>query len=75
MPAKKLTPYDYRARKIKAAYVAKGMTQGDVAKRMKVEPSCMSRRIAHVSNMKVADLMSLCKLLGLSVAEVLEVEV
>jgi len=73
MPAKKLTPDDYRARKIKAAYVAKGMTQGDVAKRLKVEPSCMSRRIAHVSNMKVADLLSLCNLLGLSVAEVLEV--
>lgn len=75
MPAKKITPDDYRARKIKAAYVAKGMTQGDIAKKMKVEPSCMSRRIAHVSNMKVADLMSLCKLLGLSVTEVLEVEV
>ncbi len=73
MPAKKITPDEYRARKIKAAYVAKGMTQSDVAKRLKVKPSSISRRIAHVSNMKVADLLSLCNLLGLSVAEVLEV--
>lgn len=73
MPAKKLTPDDYRARKIRAAIAAKGLTQKALAKRFNLDESVISRRINKVSNIKVCELEQLCRALNLSTSEILEV--
>lgn len=74
MPAKKLTSDDYRARMIRAVIASKGMTQRQLANKLHVEESVLSRRINHVENMRVCDLKQLCKALNLNIMDVLEVK-
>ncbi len=63
MPAQKITPDERRARQIKAAMAAKGLTQERLAKQLGIGQSALSMRIAHVDRMSVGDFLRLCKVL------------
>lgn len=63
MPARKITPDERRARQIKAAMAAKGLTQERLAKQLGIGQSALSVRIAHVDRMSVGDFLRLCKVL------------
>lgn len=63
MPARKITPDERRARQIKAAMAAKGLTQERLAKQLGIGQSALSMRIAHVDRMSVDDFLRLCKVL------------
>lgn len=60
-------------RRLKAARAAKGMTQSDVAKVMRVNPSTVSDWENDIYHVRYGQLKQLCDLLGLTVAQLEEV--
>ena len=71
MPAQKITTDERRARQIKAAMAAKGLTQERLAKQLGIGQSALSVRIAHVDRMNVGDFLRLCKILEIKPAIIL----
>lgn len=74
MPAKKLTADDYRTRKLKAAMVGAGYNQRRLAKKLGIGEDVLSRRLKNPFEMKVCDLMLMCRIIKLDPKEILEVE-
>lgn len=70
----KVTPDDYRSRKIKSAMSSKGLTNKSCAKKMGMRSdSSYSRMIHHISGARIRDVELMCSIIGLSIAELLEV--
>lgn len=63
MSIQKITRDERKARQIKAAMAAKGLTQKRLAKQLGIGQSALSVRIAHVDRMSVGDFLRLCKVL------------
>lgn len=74
MPAKKVTRSEKMRRVLKAAQAAKGMTQNDVAKRMKVDRSTISKWYSHAGNMSVDEFCLLCQVLAISPQDILSIK-
>ena len=73
MPASKITPDKRRARQIKAAMAAKGLTQERLAKQLGIGQSALSVRISNTDRMSVGDFLRLCKVLDIKLMDILEV--
>lgn len=73
MPASKITPDKRRARQIKAAMAAKGLTQERLAKQLGIGQSALSVRISNTDRMSVGDFLRLCKVLDIKPMDILEV--
>lgn len=58
---------------LKAAQAAQGMTQSDVAKRMKVSQTQVSRWLSSPDNMTLGNFRVLCKVLGVSPSEIISI--
>lgn len=56
---------------LKSAQVNRGMIQADVAKRMGVQQATVSRWYRDIDSMSVGEFRLLCKLLGVSPAEII----
>lgn len=74
MPAKKLKADDYRTRKLKAAMVGAGYNQRRLAKKLGIGEDVLSRRLKNPFEMKVCDLILMCRVIKLDPKEILEVE-
>lgn len=61
-------------RALKAAQTAQGFTQADVAKRMKVSQTTVSRWYTHPDEMSVGVFRVLCNVLSLSPQELISIE-
>jgi transcriptional regulator with XRE-family HTH domain len=74
MPAKKITRAERVCRALKAAQQLKGMTQDDVAKRMKVDRSTVSKWYRHVDTMSVGNFRLLCQVLSVVPQDILSID-
>ena len=74
MPAKKVTRSDRVCRVFKSAQAAKGMTQADVAKRLGVDRSTISKWYNHADDMSVGNFRLLCRVLSIAPHDVLSIE-
>ena len=74
MPAKKITRSDRICRAFKAAQTAKGYTQADVAKRLKVQQATISRWYSHADEMSLGNFRLLCQVLSISPKDIFSIE-
>lgn len=74
MPAKKVTRSERVCRAFKSAQAAKGYTQEDVAKRLRVDRSTVSRWYNSPDEMSVGNFRLLCQVLALSPNDILSIE-
>ena len=74
MPAQKITDTVLSGRKIKMAIAQQGLTQAKIAKRMGVTQSTVSYWISDIDRISVGNLKRLCRILGVSPAEILKGE-
>ncbi len=74
MPAKKVTRSDRICRAFKSAQTAKGYTQADVAKRLKVQQGTVSRWYNNADEMSLGNFRLLCQVLSVSPADILSIE-
>ena len=58
---------------LKAAQAAQGMTQSDVARRMKVSQTQVSRWLGNPDAMTLGTFRVLCKVLGVSPSEIISI--
>ncbi len=74
MPAKTVTRSNRIERAFKSAQAAKGFTQADVAKRLKVDQTTVSKWYRHADDMSVGKLRLLCQVLAISPQDILSIE-
>jgi len=74
MPAKKITRSERICRAFKSAQAAKGYTQEDVAKRLRVDRSTISRWYNSADEMSVGNFRLLCQVLTISPEDILSIE-
>ena len=58
---------------LRAAQAAQGMTQSDVARRMKVSQTQVSRWLSAPDSMTLGNFRVLCKVLGVSPSEIISI--
>lgn len=74
MPAPKITRAERVKRLFKAAQAAKGYTQADVARRLKVDRSTISRWYGNTDEMPVGSFRLLCQVLSIAPTDILSIE-
>lgn len=74
MPAHKISDTAKSGRKIKVAIVQQGLTQEKLAKQMGVNQSTVSSWIRDIDRISVGNLKRLCRILNISLTDVLEEE-
>lgn len=74
MPAHKISDTVKSGRKIKVAIVQQGLTQEKLAKQMGVNQSTVSSWIRDIDRISVGNLKRLCRILNISLTDVLEEE-
>ncbi len=74
MPAKKITRAVKICRAFKAAQISKGYTQADIAKRLGVNRSTVSRWYHSPDEMSVGSFRLLCTVLAIEPADILAIE-
>lgn len=74
MPAHKISYTVKSGRKIKVAIVQQGLTQEKLAKQMGVTQSTVSYWIRDIDRISVGNLKRLCRILNISLTDVLEEE-
>ena len=74
MPVKKVTRSDRMCRAFKTAQTAKGYTQADVAKRLGVDRSTISRWYNNADEMSLGNFRLLCQVLSVSSQDILSIE-
>lgn len=74
MPAKKITRSQRICRALKAAQINKGYTQADIAKRLGVNRSTISRWYNCPDEMSVGKFRLLCAVLAIEPADILAIE-
>lgn len=72
MPAKKITADDVMSRVFKSARAEKGLTQEKAAKRAGITQSALSQREKQFGSMRVGEIYSYCKIIGINPAEVFD---
>lgn len=73
MPAK-VTRSEKMCRAFKSAQTAKGYTQSDVARRLKVDQTTISRWYHNADEMSLGSFRLLCQVLAVSPSEILSIE-
>ena len=74
MPAKRVTRSDRICRAFKTAQAAKGYTQADVAKRLGVDRSTISRWYNAPDEMSIGNFRLLCQVLSIPPQDIFSIE-
>ncbi len=74
MPAKKISRSEKICRALKSAQVSKGYTQADVAKRLSVDRSTVSRWYNNIDEVSLGNFRLLCLVLAISPNDILSIE-